>query len=456
MRSSTNSFQFLNVADISIRDSIFSEEPGAGAGRIHFNNQGYGHIFDGNECGGVAYTDERIHSDGLISNNTFIDSPVSITGGNNGAKILDNTFSTSMGNALDIITSYRLAIHGNYFKGTKGIYFTTLSWQSDTSPGYITNNTFESCNFGIDTDNTWQTRLSRYEITNNYFGNCSTFAIDLNNANNNNIWRNIFYHNAGTDNSTAGPQASQNGWGGPTWANQWTVGDFGNFWANHQTPDADNNGITDINYTIPSNGLDTRPSTNPYFDTTPPMVAITEPGGGTYPWSYIRVQWDAFDDLSGLDKLALSVDNGPLVDIIDKTHHSLFLPKGEHDIKIIAYDKAGLFKESEVTVNIPKTEDVLTFDHPKNNAFYSTTTHQLAWSIKPYYEPVALKLTVDGNVSDLLPVARLLTKEFQEGPHTVEVEIVDDDGLIFEKTANFLIDKTPPSVQVNSPLYGSR
>lgn len=455
IKSTLNSFDFISVTDLYIQDSIFSEDQVTGAGRIAFNNAGSGHVFDGNDCYGVDYRDEMISTNGRISNNTFIDSTALVKGGDTGATITNNSFTTTSGSALTIESSFRLVISHNFFKGPNGMYFNAIPFQWATDPGYIEYNTFESCGYGLTTAKDWQTRVSRYNIFNNYFGNCSNMAVDLGNGNNNNIWRNIFYHNAGTDNSTAGAQASQTGWGGPTYENKWTIGSVGNFWANHRTPDADNNGITDVNYTIPNNGLDTRPSTNPYFDTIPPVVTITEPSGGTYPRSYIRVQWDASDDLSGLDRLDLSVDNGPVIDVLGKSHHSLYLSKGNHNIKITAYDKAGLFDESEVSVIIPETDDVLTLDHPQDNAYYSTTTHQVAWSVKPYFDPVSLKLTVDGNETELLPIARYLTKEFQEGFHSVKVEIVDDDGLSFQKTSNFVVDLTPPDVLVRSPIPGS-
>jgi hypothetical protein len=451
IQNSANSFNFLNAVNVTLKDSLFSEDTVTGAGRIRFNNQGSEHIFEGNECDGVPYIDERFSSNGRISK----DSPITVKEGNTGAKITDNTMITSTGDALTITSSYRLIISNNYFQGDKGIHFNSLMWQTDATYGHITNNMFESCTYGIFSVFDVQNRFTRYNIRDNYFGNCTSEAIVLNYNYYNNIWRNIFYHNAGTDNTTAGAQASQIGFGNPTYDAKWTIGDIGNFWANHRIPDADNNGITDTDYTIPTNGLDTRPSTNPYFDTTPPSVSITEPLGGTYPRSYIRVKWNAFDDLSGLGNLVLSVDDGPLIDILSKDHHSLFLTSGIHIISIVAHDKAGLYDESNVTVNIPGTEDILTIDHPKKNGYYSETTHQMAWSVKPYFEPVALKLTVDGNESDLLPTARYLTKDFQEGEHTMRVDIVDDDDLTFGKTLNFVIDKTPPEIFVNSPLPNS-
>jgi parallel beta helix pectate lyase-like protein len=455
VKSATDSCRFDNVVDLSIQDSIFDYDDITGAGRIFFNNQGSGHTFLRNYCEGVAYVDERFLGSGQLINNTFINSPVSIKAGNTDGQIIDNIFDTSTGDALTIISGYRLKISGNFFRGDNGIYFQAIPYSWDTEPGWIDNNTFESCGVGIGTANNWQTRLSRYNVLYNYFGNCTGYAVNLNYGNNNYFWRNSFYHNAGTDNSTAGAQATMVNWGGAQYANLWTMGTLGNFWANHRRPDADNNGITDVNYTIPQGGIDSRPSTNPYFDITPPTVVVTDPPTGTYPRSYIRVQWEASDVGSGLETVEISIDGGPYEEITGKDHHSIFLPKGVHDIDIRAYDKAGLIDENGVQVTIVDTESVLGLDHPLNGAYYSNTTHRLAWTVQPYFDTVNMTLTLDGAPSYLPTNARLLTKEFSEGIHSVKVKIIDDDGMSFEKTSEFTVDLTPPDLIVRSPLSGS-
>ncbi len=455
VKSVTDSCRFDNVVDLSIQDSIFDDDNVTGAGRIHFNNQGSDHTFLRNYCEGVAYVDERFLGSGQLINNTFINSPVSITAGNTDGQIIDNIFDTSSGDALTIVSSFRLKISGNFFRGNNGIYFQSIPFQWDTTPGWIDNNTFESCGVGIGTANNWQTRLSRYNVLYNYFGNCTGYAVNLNYGNNNYFWRNTFYHNAGTDNSTAGAQATMVNWGTPANANLWTIGTLGNFWANHRTPDSDNNGITDVNYTIPQGGIDSRPSTNPYFDTSPPNGVITHPPSGTYPRSYIQVQWDASDVGSGIEKVELSIDGGPYEPVTGKDHHSIFLQKGVHDLVLRTYDRAGLFDENEVQVTILDTESVLGLDHPTNGVYYSNTTHRLAWNVKPYFETVNMTLILDGTTSYLPTNARLLTKEFTEGPHSMKIKIIDDDGMSFERTSEFTVDLTPPEIIVRSPLSDS-
>ncbi|MBN1539476.1 MAG: right-handed parallel beta-helix repeat-containing protein [Candidatus Thermoplasmatota archaeon] len=453
IRYSLNSFEFISCSSVTIQDSSFSEKVLTGAGRIHYS-QGTGHRFFNNTCTGVAYEDLRFHSNGLIANSTFMDSQVTVQDGNMGSMIVNNHFDNSNGDALRIVSSYRLVISRNYFHGTNGIYFDSLAWQSITTPQVIDNNTFESCGVGLNTEGTYLTRLTYTHILYNYFGNCTSYAIVLNNGMMNRIWRNIFYHNAGTDNSTSGPQATQNYYSS-YYENKWTVGSIGNFWANHRQPDLDNNGIVDINYTIPSNGLDTRPSTNPYFDTAGPIVTITEPSSGAYPRSYVRATWTATDAGSGISGTMLSLNGGPFINIDESMRKSLFLEKGSHDIRVRAYDLAGLYGEDSVSVLIPETEDVLNFEHPIDGEYNSTSMYRITWSVMPYFVPENLSLKVDGVLTYLPPDSRAATRPLDEGPHTLRLTVRDDDGLQLSKTSAFIIDVTPPQIFIVSPQPGS-
>ncbi|MGA1872185.1 MAG: hypothetical protein ACMUHY_00810, partial [Thermoplasmatota archaeon] len=455
IRNTDNSLYFQNCNDVTIQDSIFTEDSVTSAGAIYFNDQGSGHRFLRNYLNGVEYKDERFSTTGLIDNSTFIDSRVTIINGNTGGTIKENHFDNSEDYALFIQLSYRLTISKNYFHGIAGIYFDTIYWQTDTTPQIIDNNTFESCDVGINTGGTTFTRVTQTYISYNYFGNCTSYAINFNYGLINRIWRNIFYHNAGTDNTTAGAQVTEAYYPLEQYQNKWTVGTQGNFWANHRVPDNDNDGIVDVNYTLSGGGKDTRPFTNPYFDTTRPEVAITEPVSGDYPRPYARVKWTSSDIGSGVSEEFLSLDGGPWVEITGKTHHSLFLDQGFHDITVRAYDRAGLYNESKVQLTVPGSEEILILDKPLDGEFNRSGTQRISWTIRPYFVVKNITLEVDGITSYLPTNARILTKLFEEGQHTVKISVRDDDGLTFSRSATFTIDLTPPDILIRSPIPGS-
>ncbi|MGA1849067.1 MAG: Ig-like domain-containing protein [Thermoplasmatota archaeon] len=455
IKSASSSFEFQSALDVTIRDSVFTEDAVTGAGRIHFNNAGGGHIFQRNRCIGVPYEDERFLGTGEISNSTFLSSPVTVARGDSGGFVSDNVFDHPSGDALTLSYTYRIRVSDNFFRGVNGIYFYLMSWQWDFTPGVIENNTFESCGVGIGSLFNWNTRTTQYHIHHNYFGNCTGYAINLNYGNYINIWRNIFYHNAGTDNSTPGDQASQSGVYQTLYPNLWTVGKLGNFWANHRVPDADNDGITDFNYSVPVGSEDHRPSANPYFDTVPPSLQVVDPPPGQYPRSYIRVRWNAVDMQSGLDRVELSLDQGPFVNITGKDHHSLFLPKGEHDLEMRAHDRAGLYNLSSFKVLIDETESVADLQVPIDGFYYNTDTIRIAWEIEDYFHPVNLSLKIDGEWLVLPTSAKYLTRTFSQGIHKVVLHLEDDDGLVFDIPSTFHIDLTPPGIEVISPTAGS-
>ncbi|MFW3146965.1 MAG: hypothetical protein ACMUIE_09160 [Thermoplasmatota archaeon] len=454
--SSGNCVEVVNGISVTIQDTQFIGNPSSYGAPIDFNNQGSGHVIRRCRLEKVDYTDGRFADTGDINNNTFVNATVEIVDGNLGGSISDNTFIHSTGNNLEITTSYRLTIERNYFEAPmeSGIYYDTMAWQSNSNRGWIAYNIFESCKWGIRAKNDYFTRITYTDFHHNYFSNCTDYAIELNWAYYNRAWMNIFYNNAGTGDSGGGSQVQQNAVAA-VYENKWTVDGKGNFWANHRTPDRNNDGFVDVNYTISSGGLDTRPFTNPYFDTERPDVKILNPSGPYSAISYVRSRWEAGDRNSGLDSLELSLDEGEWVDVTHKTHHSLFLKKGLHTISMKAKDKAGLYNITSREVMVNETRDLLFWEEPEDGEYYSRSTIRFEWSVKEYFLPVNQTLRIDGNATYLSTAARVLTKDLEEGEHHVDIIVRDDDDLEFAKGLDIIVDISPPEIIVHSPLDGA-
>ncbi|MFO8050595.1 MAG: right-handed parallel beta-helix repeat-containing protein [Thermoplasmatota archaeon] len=454
IRYSDKVMDIVDGTDITIQDSEFTENTLSGAGAVEFDDQGSGHIFRRNKLRGVDYIDRGFYDDGEISNSTFLDGKVTIQNGNTGARICDNVFDNEYGDAVDISYSYRLRILRNHFHAPdgNGIYFNNIAYQAGGDIQEIANNTFESCDKGISTPSDYTTRLTWNHIHHNYFGNCTGYALELNNAYYSKIWRNIFYHNAGTDNSSSGSQAQENTIYQSAYRNKWTVGGQGNFWANHRTPDADNDGIVDINYTITTNGLDTAPFTNPYFDTERPYVKLLAPRGDYSQSSYIRVKWEANDAHSGIEEVMLSINGNDWMDVTEKDIHSIYLTKGVHDVAVKVYDRARLFNISQNSFQINRTRPIMEIEHPVQDAYYKQFLQTIEWDIVDYFHPQNITMSIDGDETQLPTGSRLLTKSFEEGVHVVEITLIDDDGLSFSRSVEFTVDLTPPMVEMISPL----
>lgn len=450
----TNVVDIRNGISFTISESRFVHQEGETA-TISFNNQGSNQRFINNLVEGIPFVDSLFGSDGLIKNCTFKGSPVTLTGGLSGAEIAASTFDSPGKNALTLITSYFLDINNNFFRGINGIYFSTTQWQTSNDYGKICNNTFESCSNGINTIFTYQSRPSKYEIFGNYFGNCSMYAMDLGWSLSMRIWNNIFYHNAGTDNSTGGSQCKHTNYPQSLYKIYWTVDGEGNFWANHRTPDDDNNGIVDVPYTINTGGTDDLPYTNPYLDTDPPIIEVTSPTALYPDRSYLIIQWNAEDIGSGIKEIRMKIDSGPWIDVTGMSERSVFLDEGNHFINFEIMDRAGLMNTTKVQYIVDQTEEILTLISPANGEYLSESDVRVEWSIEDYFIPANQSLLIDGNRIYMSPEQRALSMVMTEGPHSLMLDVKDSTGVGYPVSINFTVDLTDPEVEILSPQSGT-
>ncbi|MGA1820920.1 MAG: right-handed parallel beta-helix repeat-containing protein [Thermoplasmatota archaeon] len=446
--------EIVATSSMTVTECTFSKSAVSGGSTLYLNNQGINQKFTGCSFNGVSLRDESFHATGFLHNCTFSDSTVFLANGNTGGRITDNVFRSPGKTALQIQATYRLTITGNYFEANRGIYFTgcLLQW-TNSDNGYLENNTFENCTVGIDTEFQTSNQPSRWIVKNNYFGNCTSYAINWQRGALNTIYRNIFYHNAGTDDSTSGYQVYQVDMF--SYKNVWSETSGGNFWANHRTPDTDVNGIVDVEYTFPNSGTDYLPYTNPYFDTGRPSISLTVPRGGYSEKSYIRLKWDARDDLSGVGKVYLAVDKSEAEEITDLTERSVFLAEGDHLINLTVFDRAGLYVFNERMITLNTTVEVLSIETPVENEYYDDDPMRIMWSVRTGFPVTNQSLRIDDTIYYLNTVQRVYEESVDEGYHEITVSVTDDQNLSLEKTVGFYADRTPPVITVLSPQPGS-
>jgi len=91
-------------------------------------------------------------------------------------------------------------------------------------------------------------------------------------------------------------------------------------------------------------------SVNFTVDTVAPIVSIISPTDGSYnSTGNVTVIWTGSDEGSGINRYEIS-PNGTSWTIVTGTEHTLALGDGNHTIRVRAYDKAGNFNETNVTV----------------------------------------------------------------------------------------------------------
>ncbi len=445
--------QVLNGMDFTISNSRFVNASSSTAS-IYYDNQGTGQRFLSNYLEGIPLVDENFRTDGYIYNSTFIDSPVTLSYGVQGSRVSKCDFNSPGQNALTLSNCRYMKIDENRFHGASGIYFSVAQWTTGSTLGDINGNIFESCNNGIlSTSTPTNVYTSRWNVFNNYFGNCSNYAIEWGRGLNNDIWNNIFFHNKGTDNSSAGSQCDQLNYGSNM--NRWTVDGEGNFWANHRTPDENTDGIVDDPYIISTGGSDDRPYTNPYFDTNPPSIQITAPTDLYPERSYITIYWQADDIGSGIERIDLRIDTGQWIDMTGRTFKSIFLKEGNHFVDVRATDRAGFINISRRQYILGDTVDVIDLISPMNNEYIPRSEIDIEWSLAEYFSTSNQTIVLDGYPHYLNINQRVFRPVLQEGPHSFQLHCKDLGGLTVSRSGNFTVDLTDPEVEILSPQDGS-
>ncbi|MEA3557855.1 MAG: hypothetical protein U9R75_01240 [Candidatus Thermoplasmatota archaeon] len=219
---------------------------------------------------------------------------------------INNTFLNST-LCLDYPVDYDMYITRNSFLGLNSTLYINMpnSYESiqDIRDRNINTNVFESCKYGITLYAGIHPHFMYYKIWDNYFGNC-TAAIKTEGwcrSYDNDIWRNMFYHNGGTGDQGTGKQVDMTiRYHHP---DNWYKDGIGNCWWHHRSPDQNNDLIVDHHLDIQADMIGPNPPP-PVYDEYPfvgdfnnifsPGIQIIYPQTGSLQNNDVNVQWSTW------------------------------------------------------------------------------------------------------------------------------------------------------------------
>ncbi len=275
---------------------------------------------DLNHCDNITVSECNIHDNHQVGfqtwycqNITFQDSLISnITqGGISISNSVDfNIINVSIDAIIDegvgIVTASRIVIEGCEImdNGNHGVFVSLGSDHVDISNCTISNN-----DYGVYLD----LQVENVTVVNNTFtgNNGATGTYDVSH---------IQAYDRGANNS-------------------WNDSNGGNRWSDWLGPDTNYDGIVDVPYDIEGAAVsqDLLPLADP--EGIPPEVTITAPSdGAVLATTEVTVEWQAWDNQTGLDHIEVTVDSDAPIDVGLNTSIDLSLSEGGHTVTVTAYD----------------------------------------------------------------------------------------------------------------------
>ncbi len=208
------------------------------------------------------------------------------------------------------------------------------------------------------------------------------------------------------------------------------------------------------------------------YEKIPPSISLNAPDGGEvwYAGMENEISWETErgdGDIEHID-LDYSIDGGHSWEIIgtglEDTGTYLWEvpdePSMESLVRVTVYDEADIsaFDISNDTFAIIGTEQTHTIEiiNPLEGDLLSSEDILLEWaveeglpSIDKHEVSIGYDLWIEAHEGD-----RHTFTNIEEGDHKAMVRVTDEYGYSVEKSVNFIVDTTPPDVEITRPQEG--
>ncbi|MBS3817285.1 MAG: hypothetical protein KGY76_06960 [Candidatus Thermoplasmatota archaeon] len=188
-------------------------------------------------------------------------------------------------------------------------------------------------------------------------------------------------------------------------------------------------------------------------DTKNPVIDITAPEEGeTLYDTNVTVEWSGSDDNSGIDIYQVRIDGVTWIDVgKDSAYEFTDLSNGEHTAGVKASDKAGNENISEVSFTVDTQGGAIEVDiiTPNEDGVLANASVTVEWNSEDNLN-YQIRLD-DGEWQDTEGEMRYTFFNLPDGEFNVEVRASDESGNSGSDDVNFLVDTTPPEIDIISP-----
>ena len=235
----------------------------------------------------------------------------------------------------------------------------------------------------------------------------------------------------------------------------------GNYWSDWQSPDDNEDGIVDIPYEMSGGAIDHHPLKG-LVDDYPPHVAIESPvDGDMFSYDTIELRWEAMDNRSGMSQedVRVLIDGQEVYSLPHGTGSldidPLTLAEGWRNITVSVRDNDGNEGNATVTILIDRTPPEIVVLHPGEDEVLQTP-FDLVWETTDDHDlSPRSDISINGgdwieDVSSPYQIDGLI-----DGRHDVSIRAVDHLGNENVTIISFIVDNTPPVVEIIEPSTGT-
>ena len=196
-----------------------------------------------------------------------------------------------------------------------------------------------------------------------------------------------------------------------------------------------------------------------YVDNTAPYLNMRTEFPGNYSASRnILLEWDAHDDLSGLDRLLLKVNNNMWIRPDGEDHHAVTnLEEGLHLINIRAYDNVGNFNDLLFSIRVDLNDPLINIHFPAHGELVTRGENlKFSWVGMDTGSGISgYEVFLDDEPGVTTSLAHRSYDELAQGDHTLRVVAIDEVGRRGDMTVEFSIDSIKPTAAMLTPVgYG--
>lgn len=179
------------------------------------------------------------------------------------------------------------------------------------------------------------------------------------------------------------------------------------------------------------------------FDNEAPSLTVTSPSAGSLlTVQTLRVEWEGFDETSGIEHYEVRLDGREWVNVgLETSHNFTYVYDGNRSVSVKAFDYAGNWDEATVNFYVDTTPPSIYFTTPTDEETVKMADVTIRWSGYDSYGVERFKIKIDGGTWIEKGTSEQHTfTNLEEGTHTLTVRAYDIAGHVTEASITFTVN----------------